>query len=117
MPRKSNAQPDRRSFLLSEICRLAPMAVAGTASQTYRTCGNPRCRCHGKGPKHGPHTYVSFRGDTGKTTGYYVPKAAQDEILAGIQAWQTLKELLRELSDLNTQDVLARARDARARVT
>jgi hypothetical protein len=117
MPRKSNKQPDRRSLLLSEIGRLAPVAIAGAASQTYRTCGNPGCRCHAEGPKHGPHMYVSFRGDAGKTTGYYVPKAAQDEILAGIQAWQTLKELLRELSDLNTQDVLARAREARVRST
>jgi hypothetical protein len=44
-----------------------------------------------EGPKRGPHMYISFRGDAGKTTGYYVPKAAQEEILAGIQAWQTLK--------------------------
>lgn len=117
MARKSEKQPDRRDLLLSEINRLAPIAIAGAASQTYRTCGNPGCRCHGEGPKHGPHMYVSFRGEAGKTTGYYVPKAAHDEVLSGIQAWQTLKELLRELSDLNTQDALARAREARARST
>jgi hypothetical protein len=115
MPRRPNARPDRRTELLTDISRLASIAIAGAASETYRTCGNAGCRCHAKGPKHGPHMYVSFRGDAGKTTGYYVPKAAQDDIRAGIQAWQALRELLRELADLNKEGVLARARQAGAR--
>jgi hypothetical protein len=56
--------------------------------------------------------YVSFRGETGKTTGYYVPKAAHNEIRAGIQAWQSLRDLLRELADLNKEQIMARARNA-----
>jgi len=59
--------------------------------------------------------YVSCRGDSGKTTGYYVPKAAHDDIRAGIDAWRALKEVLRELAGLNKEGVLERARDARAR--
>ena len=73
MPKKPSAQSDRRSALLAEIERLAGTVIFGTISETYRTCGNAGCRCHGEGPKHGPHLYVSFRGDAGKTTGYYVP--------------------------------------------
>ncbi len=115
MPRQASARPDRRSKLLDEISRLASIAVAGTASETYRTCGNAGCRCHGAGPKHGPHMYVSYRGETGKTTGYYVPKAAHDDIRRGIEAWQTLKVLLRELADLNRDGVLERAREVRSR--
>lgn len=110
MPRKPTTRPDRRSQLLCEISRLAAIAIAGTASESYRTCGNAGCRCHGAGPKHGPHLYVSYKGDTGKTTGYYVPKAAHEDIRNGIHAWQTLKELLRELSDLNRQSILDQAR-------
>jgi hypothetical protein len=115
MPDKANARPDRRKKLVDEISRLARVAIAGTTSETYRTCGNARCRCHGAGPKHGPHMYVSYRGEAGKTTGYYVPTAAHDDIRSGIEAWHGLKELLRELADINKDDVLERARAPRSR--
>lgn len=108
--RRRSARPDTRQKLLDEIERLADIAVVGTASETYRTCGNPGCRCHAAGPKHGPHMYVSYRGESGKTTGYYVPKAAHDDIRRGIEAWQSLKELLRELAELNKDEALSRAR-------
>jgi hypothetical protein len=111
---KPNARPDRRAKLLVEIARLADVAIFGSISETYRTCGNAGCRCHGAGPKHGPHLYVSFRGD-GKTTGYYVPKAAHDEIRRGVEAWQTLQQRLRELAELNKDGALDRARQESAR--
>lgn len=91
----------RRETILRDIERLAELAIFGTLSESYRTCGNRGCRCHGEGPKHGPHLYVSYRGDEGKTTGYYVPKAAQNEIRKGVVAWQRLQERLRELAELN----------------
>ena len=67
----------QRRKLLGEIERLAEIAVFGTLSETYRTCGRAGCHCQGDGPKHGPHLNVSYRGEKGKTTGYYVPKAAR----------------------------------------
>ncbi len=103
---------DRRHQLLAEIARLAKVAIFGTLSETYRTCGNPSCRCHSSGPKHGPHLYVSYRGD-GKTTGYYVPQAAQEEIRQGVAAWQELQQQLRELAELNKTGVLTRAKERR----
>ena len=111
---KPKARPDRRSKLLAEIARLAGGAIFGSISETYRTCGNAGCRCHGEGPKHGPHLYVSFRGD-GKTTGYYVPKAAHDDIRRGVEAWQTLQKYLRELAEFNKNGALERAREKSAR--
>lgn len=109
MPR--NKGTDRRTTLLREIERLASVAIFGSASETYRTCGNKRCRCHGEGPKHGPHMYVSYRGATGKTKGYYVPKAAHEEVRAGISAWQELQVILRELADLNKEAALSAGSD------
>ena len=114
MPKKRSAPPDRRSVLLAEIERLADTAIFGTLSETYRTCGNAGCRCHGEGPKHGPHLYVSFRGDAGKTTGYYVPKSAHASIREGVEAWQALSRALRELADLNKAEALAKAREEQA---
>jgi hypothetical protein len=110
-PRKPSKQPDPRAALLVEIGRLADIAVFGALSETYRTCGTRGCHCRGAGPKHGPHLYVSYRGDAGKTTGYYVPKAAQTDIRAAVAAWRTLQQRLRELAQLTKEQILERARE------
>ena len=68
----------QRRKLLGEIERLAEIAVFGTLSETYRTCGRAGCHCQCDGPKHGPHLNVRYRGEKGKTTGYYVPKDAEE---------------------------------------
>ncbi len=107
---KPNARPDRRTKLVDQIAKLAEVAIFGSVAESYRTCGNAGCRCHHEGPKHGPHLYVSYRGNF-KTTGYYVPKAAHDDIRRGIDAWQTLQQRLRELADLNKVNALERARE------
>ena len=100
-PRRAAADKQRKE-LLREVERLAQRAIFGAASSTFRCCGNQGCRCHHEGPKHGPHVYVSYRDRAaGKTTGYYVPRAAQEEILAGLAAWQELQQRLRELAELN----------------
>jgi len=114
MPPKARPRTDRRKELLRQIGELAEVAVFGTISETYRTCGNAGCRCHGAGPKHGPHLYVSYRGEAGKTTGYYVPKAAHVTILRGVEAWLALQRAMRELADLNKEEALAQAREERS---
>jgi hypothetical protein len=107
----SNArQPDRRRELLREMVGLARVAVFGTLSETYRSCGRPTCHCANGGPKHGPHLHVSYRGEEGKTTGYYVLKAAEEDIRAGVAAWQKLQQCLRELAELNKEQALEQAR-------
>ena len=50
----------RRRKLLSEIERLAEVAIFGTLSETYRTCGRTGCHCQTGGPKHGPHLNISL---------------------------------------------------------
>jgi hypothetical protein len=86
---KSKALATRRQ-LLREITKFAREAIYGTLSESYRTCGNPGCRCHHGGPKHGPHLYISHRGESGKTTGYYVPKTAETHIRNGVEASELL---------------------------
>ena len=110
--KKDGGAPQRlRKRLLGEIQELAMVAIFGTASSTYRRCGNTGCRCQKEGPKHGPHVYVSYRDrDVGKTTGYYVPRVAQAEMQRVIEAWRRLQECLRELAELNREQVLTSAR-------
>jgi len=115
MLRPQDARAQRRT-LLREIARLAEVAVFGTVSETYRTCGRPGCHCQRPGgPKHGPHLNVSYCGATGKTTGYYVLKGAEDATRHGVAAWQRLQQCLRELAELNKERNLRRAREADSR--
>ena len=109
-PAEDRAQQPRRR-LLKDIERLAQRAIFGTASSTYRRCGNHTCGCQKGGALHGPHTYVSYRDREAKrTSGYYVPREAEAEINEGIQAWRELQERLRELAEQNRQRVLGAAR-------
>ena len=103
----------RRQKLLNEIEHLAKVAVFGTLSETYRTCGREGCHCQTGGPKHGPHLNISYRGEKGKTTGYYVPQGAEEATREGVAAWQKLQECLRELAEMNKERNLRRAREAR----
>ena len=112
MPRTPDTRA-RRRILRRKIARLADVAVFGTLSETYRTCGRAGCHCLQRGgPKHGPHLNISYRGADGKTTGYYVPKAAEAATRDGVAAWQQLQAYVRELAKLNTERNLRRAREA-----
>jgi uncharacterized protein DUF6788 len=111
MARSADATVQRRK-LLGEIARLAEIALFGSLSETYRTCGRVGCHCQGDGPKHGPHLNVSYRGEKGKTTGYYVPKKAEKATRQGIDAWQHLQQCLRQLAELNKERNLQRAHEA-----
>lgn len=91
----------RRDKAIEKLLELAPLVLFGSASETYRTCGNPNCRCHGEGPKHGPHMYVNYKGDNGRTTGYYVPVALQQRVREGLQAWRQLHALAKEIAHFN----------------
>jgi hypothetical protein len=112
--RSADSAAQRRK-LLGEMERLAEIAIFGTLSETYRTCGRAGCHCQGAGPKHGPHLNVSYRGEKGKTTGYYVPKGAEEATRQGVVAWQKLQQCLRELAELNKDRNLRRAREADSR--
>ena len=101
MSRSPRPQADRRRELVDEVSRLARIAIAGTASETFRTCGNAGCRCHGAGPKHGPHMYVNYKGEDGRTTGYYVPTALHERVSGGLAAWREFQELAKEVALLN----------------
>jgi len=95
-----------RGALLRRLSQLARRALFGTLSETYRTCGRPGCHCQ-RGQKHGPHLYMSFRGPSGTTTGYYVPQALAEATRRGVVAWQELQALLRELAEVNRERLWA----------
>jgi hypothetical protein len=93
----------RRDKAVERLHELASKMLFGSASETYRTCGEPNCRCHSTGPKHGPHMYVNYRDDSGRTTGYYVPVALQERVREGLAAWKQFRELAKEVAFLNEE--------------
>ncbi len=93
----------RRDKAVQRLLDLAPRILFGSASETYRTCGNPGCRCHSTGPKHGPHMYVNYKGEHGRTTGYYVPVAFHDRVQDGLAAWREFQSLAKEVATLNKE--------------
>src|SRR5512139_660047 len=97
---RSIRQAQRR--LLREMAALARRSIFGSLSETYRTCGQAGCRCK-QGEKHGPHLYVSFRGEEGKTTGYYVPQPLGEAVRDGVEAWRQFQARARELAELNRE--------------
>ena len=107
------ARAHRREELLRQVNEAARLVVFGSLSEIFRTCGNPKCRCHGAGPKHGPHLQVVYKGESGKTSGYYVPKSVQPDVRQGVAAWKIAQEALRELAALNRDELLERAKSER----
>jgi len=93
----------QRDKAIEQLRDLGAKMLIGTVSETFRTCGQPTCRCHSTGPKHGPHLYVSYRGEHGRTTGYYVPKAMHQQVREGLDAWKQFQQLAKELAHLNKQ--------------
>ena len=55
---------------------------------------------------------MSYRGEKGKTTGYYVPKAAEETTREGVAAWQQMQQCLCDLAELNKERNLQRTREA-----
>lgn len=98
-------QSKRRQALLRELQSLAQRMIFGTLSETYRRCGQPNCRCHHGGPKHGPHLQISYRGPEGKTTGYHVPRALEKVVREAVAARQRFEVVARELAELNRQQL------------
>ena len=93
----------RRDRAIQRLLELAPEMLFGSVSETYRTCGTPSCRCHSTGPKHGPHMYVNYQNEEGRTTGYYVPKAFQERVRDGLAAWREFRALAKVVAELNKE--------------
>lgn len=91
-----------RKEAIVRLRELATKMLIGSLSETYRTCGQPTCRCHTTGPRHGPHLYVSYKVD-GKSTGYYVPEPLHHQVREGVAAWKEHQALSKEIAQLNRE--------------
>lgn len=100
-PMSSGRHSSKRTALMRQLPVLARRMIFGTLSESYKRCGQPGCRCHHGGPKHGPHLQISYRSAEGKTSGYHVPVDLTDAARGGVAAWQQFQAVARELAELN----------------
>jgi hypothetical protein len=98
-PRMMNVAPSTRKQLREEIEQLARHAIYGTPSESYRTCGNPRCRCHAQGSKYGPLIYPLPRGGW-KNHRLLFAQNRGGRGASRMEAWSQLQTQLRRLSEL-----------------
>lgn len=103
-----------RQRALEQLLQNAEIMIQGSLSQTMRTCGNPNCHCH-RGEKHGPHTYLTFRKDEGRSSGLYVPKEELSKFQKGIAAWKRFRELTARLAWENREQIVRDRRSWKSR--
>lgn len=95
-----------RSFskLPRQVQTLAARAIQGTLAEVMLRCGTPSCGCHqDPGRRHGPHLYLKFRDERGKSTSLYVPRDHEGEIRKAVLAWSRMWEAMVQLSHRNRQ--------------
>jgi hypothetical protein len=47
--------------------------------------------------------YVNYKGASGRTTGYYVPKAFQERVNEGLAAWREFQALAKQVAQINKE--------------
>lgn len=100
----------RRDARVRDLANAKPM-IQGSLCKVGTRCGNPNCRC-ARGEKHAAH--ILTRKVRGKTKTNYVPLAMLEEVQAWVKEYRRIKELVREISQLNEQILRAHVPTSRA---
>jgi hypothetical protein len=90
---------------LQKITTLNPW-IEGSFVSTSRFCGKKNCACHHGGSKH-PVLYVTWK-EKGETVSLYVPRKLENDVRRWVQNYRKLKELIREVSDIQKQIIRLR---------
>ena len=95
-----------RQGRLTQLGRVPPFVAASLVAVAVR-CGRSGCHCAtGKGH---PSWHLTLKR-AGKTATLYVSQAQLPEVRQAVEAYQVVKQLLREISDLTVADWRAQAR-------
>lgn len=100
----------RRDALLKKLAEVGPF-VQGSFCTRKITCGKPGCRC-ADGEKH--EAYVLTNKVRGKTVTTHVPRDLVDEVQSWAKQYKRVKELMKEISDLNERIIRIHVKASRA---
>jgi len=90
----------RREELVGRMSELSPW-IQGSVVVVKRVCGQKGCACHRGGNKH-PAMYLTGKAE-GKTVALYVPRKMEAEVRVWAGNYKKLKELIREVSEIQAQ--------------
>ncbi len=97
------------SKLTRQLQTLSGRAIQGTLVEVMLRCGTPSCGCHqDPNRRHGPHLYLKYRDERGKSTSLYIPRDNERDIREAVLAWSQMWQTLVELSHRNRQDLKER---------
>lgn len=113
MPRKLSAAVliRRREAKLKALAACGP-SLQGSLCRIRVTCGKPNCRC-ASGDKH--TAFQVTRKVRGTTKSLYIPGDLVEEVQAWVAEARRIKQLLKEISQLNEQLIRSHVQSQRAR--
>jgi len=98
----------------AQIQSLAERAIQGTLVELMLRCGTLSCGCHqDPARRHGPHLYLKFRDENGRSTSLYIPRESEREIRTAVQAWSRLWDTIVRLGHRNRHGFKQRLRRRR----
>ena len=92
----------KKLALMEELGTLGGM-VRGTVVESKRKCTRKTCECQRKKAKMHPFRYLSVAEGVGKTKNVYVKETEMAAFAAAINQYKRLKEIIEELSAVNTK--------------
>jgi hypothetical protein len=97
--------------LLNQLQVLGEHAIQGNLVEVMLTCGTPTCGCHkDKSRRHGPHLYLRYRDQNGRSRSMYVPRSHEREMRKAVEAWGQMWEAMLGLSQNNREAFRERLR-------
>ena len=106
-----NVLERRRNAKIKDLAKVGPM-IQGSLATIEVTCGNPNCRC-AQGDKHTSH--IITKKVRGKTKSVYVPVDRREEVKAWTREYRRIKQLIKEISEINEKILKVHVTSKRAR--
>lgn len=103
-----------KTILLQRLHTLGDNAVPGTLTEVMLRCGKASCGCRtDPDRRHGPHLYLKFQNEEGRSTSLYIPRSHEEEVRRGVEAWRRMRETVSELGNHNRKALAKRLRQRR----
>jgi hypothetical protein len=98
----------RRRRLAADLSDVETL-LRGRLVRQSRRCGKPGCHCAG-GELHGPYTYLSVPGGSGRPRMIYLPADLVDPVTGRLDASGRIDAVLAQIAAINTELLARRER-------
>ena len=103
-----------KTRLLPQLQTLGESAVSGTLTEVMLRCGKQACGCRNDpSRRHGPHLYLKFRDEKGRSTSLYIPRSYEREVRQRVEAWSKMREAMFQLGHENRKALSKQLRQRR----